>query len=311
MCALVNGDDWTARTAPPTYAWATRSAVNVSFDADRADTTEKEPSVRPRPPPLRNPGRWMPINHRLVNLNKEPTVDYVHRPPHVILMASINEARYQAEYRAEEERKRNPDAPLPPHIPPGRPHIINRFPLRPPMEAVKRRLELLRQKPLPLPPPPPPPKTLPVALFQESWSVINDYCGFLCFKVGKTHEFPYIVRSAYRVNRATVRKVYGLVVRVMDYMNALVIELDKDEPNVSGLGEALIEALIDLLNTLRHEGMPADKIWRVDAAEMQQYITGPENKDLLTTGQRQIVIIHNSLAKCALHIMSPLFKPSG
>ncbi|XP_065298008.1 uncharacterized protein Swt1 isoform X2 [Dermacentor albipictus] len=243
-----------------------QQAAAAGSAARRHDSDgKKETSARPRPPPLRNPGRSMPINHRLVNLNKEPTVDYVHRPPHVILMASINEARYQAEYRAEEERKRNPDAPLPPHIPPGRPHIINRFPLRPPMEAVKRRLELHRQQPLPLPPPPPE-NTPPVALFQDSWSVINDYC--------------------------------------------LLNELDKGRENLVGLAEALIEALTELLRTLRHESIPADKTWRVDLDEMLDFLMEPRHKNLLAVGKLQIMTLHNSLAQCALDIMSPNFKPS-
>lgn len=287
-----------------------QQAAAAGSAARRHDSDgKKETSARPRPPPLRNPGRSMPINHRLVNLNKEPTVDYVHRPPHVILMASINEARYQAEYRAEEERKRNPDAPLPPHIPPGRPHIINRFPLRPPMEAVKCRLELHRQQPLPLPPPPQE-NTPPVALFQDSWSVINDYCGFLCSKAEMTHEFPYTVRAAYKIDRAVVRKVYRLVVHVTDYMTVLLNELDKGRENLVGLAEALIEALTELLRTLRHESIPADKTWRVDLDEMLDFLMEPRHKNLLAVGKLQIATLHNSLAQCALDIMSPNFKPS-
>ncbi|XP_075534148.1 swt1 RNA endoribonuclease isoform X2 [Dermacentor variabilis] len=287
-----------------------QQAAAAGSAARRHDSDgKKETSARPRPPPPRNPGRSMPINHRLVNLNEEPTVDYVHRPPHVILMASINEARYQAEYRAEEERKRNPDAPLPPHIPPGRPHIINRFPLRPPMDAVKRRLELHRQQPLSLPPPPPE-NTPPVALFQESWSVINDYCGFLCSKTERTHEFPYIMRAAYKIDRAVVRKVYRLVVHVTDYMTVLLNELDKGRENLVGLAEALIVALAELLRTLRHESIPADKTWRVDLDEMLDFLMEPRHKNLLAVGKLQIVTLHNSLAQCALNIMSPNFKPS-
>ncbi|XP_037560585.1 uncharacterized protein LOC119437662 [Dermacentor silvarum] len=271
-------------------------AASSSAQPDAPDGQEKTPA-QPRLPPLLNLGRGALLKHK-------PTLD-----AHMIRMASINEARHQAVYHTEEQQEKNRDAPLPPHIPPGRPHIINRFPLRPPMEAVKCRLELLQQEPLPLPLPSPK-NTPPVKLFQDSWGVINDYCGCLCSKTGVTHVFPYTERAGYKVNRAVVLKVYRLVVHVSDYMTVLLNHLEEGRDYLVDLAEALIKDLIDLLKTLRHEGVPADETWRVDLDEMLDFLMLPRNKNMLAVGKRQILALQDSLAKCALQVLSPNFKPS-
>ncbi|KAH7982785.1 hypothetical protein HPB52_007153 [Rhipicephalus sanguineus] len=122
--------------------------------------------------------------------------------------------------------------------------------------------------------------TTPLTLFQESWAALNDYCGTLCSKipVAHRHEFPFNMRAEFKADRAFICETYGIVVRVLDYMNAVVRELGASRDRMVDLAEALIEALTKLLEKLRHEGIPKEKTWEVKLEEMVNFLVDESNK---------------------------------
>uniref|UniRef100_A0A131Z287 Transcriptional protein swt1 n=1 Tax=Rhipicephalus appendiculatus TaxID=34631 RepID=A0A131Z287_RHIAP len=200
------------------------------------------------------------------------------------------------------KQPQNSGISVPFRVVPGRFNIVERLPLRQPKEALQQQLEQPEQKNLPLNPPVP--ETTPLMLFQESWAVLNDYCGTLCSKMPVTHrhEFPFNVRAAFKADRAFICDTYGIVVRVLDYMNAVVRELGTTRDRMVDLAEALIMALTKLLETLRHENIPKEKTWQVKLDEMVDFLVDPSNKNLLIVGKRQIAGLHDSLAQCLLHV---------
>lgn len=195
---------------------------------------------------------------------------------------------------------------VPSRVLPGHHNVVERLPLRRPKEAPQQQLEQPQQNNLPLNPPVPE-TTTPLTLFQESWAVLNDYCGTLCSKlpVAHRHEFPFNMRAAFKADRAFICDTYGIVVRVLDYMNAVVRELGTSRDRVVDLAEALIEALTKLLETLRHEDIPKEKTWQVKLEEMVDFLVDSNNKNLLIVGKRQIASLHDSLGQCLIHVTSP------
>ncbi|KAL3255388.1 hypothetical protein MRX96_017303 [Rhipicephalus microplus] len=49
--------------------------------------------------------------------------------------------------------------------------------------------------------------------------------------------------------------------------------------DVVGFAEALIVALIEILEKLRHEAIPEEKTWRVELNDMVDFLMDPKNRD--------------------------------
>ncbi|XP_049270429.1 uncharacterized protein LOC119391925 isoform X2 [Rhipicephalus sanguineus] len=246
-----------------------------------------------------------------------------YKPP----MNDVPRAKGEERKDVAAKRPQSSGISVPFRVTPGRHNVVERLPLRRPKEALQQQLEQPQQNNLP-PNPPVPETTTPLTLFQESWAALNDYWhrtghkstkpttdyrlvtdtnGTLCSKipVAHRHEFPFNMRAEFKADRAFICETYGIVVRVLDYMNAVVRELGASRDRMVDLAEALIEALTKLLEKLRHEGIPKEKTWEVKLEEMVNFLVDESNKDLLIVGKRQIAGLHDSLGQCLIHVTSP------
>lgn len=145
----------------------------------------------------------------------------------------------------------------------------------------------------------------PKHLFEVSLSALNNYCGSVCTKlqVDHNHELPYFHRSAYQDDFPFIMKVYKIVVRLLDYITAVVRLHGTTRDNMADLADAFITALTSLEETLRLEDLDEKKVWRVKFKDMLDFLVEPNNRDILRRGKEEIAILHNSLSMCALHVL--------
>lgn len=158
----------------------------------------------------------------------------------------------------------------------------------------------------------PEPTSRPKHLFEVSLSALNNYCGSVCTKlqVDHNHDLPYLYRSAYQDDFPFIMKVYKIVVRLLDYISAVVRLHGTTRDNMADLADALITALTSLEETLRLESLDGEKVWRVKLKDMLDFLVDPNNRDILRRGKEEISILHNSLSMCALHVL-PSTKPTA
>ncbi|XP_075740042.1 uncharacterized protein LOC142761703 isoform X9 [Rhipicephalus microplus] len=130
--------------------------------------------------------------------------------------------------------------------------------------------------------------TTPLMLFQDAFAVLNDFCGNLCTKIpsGHRHMYPYYKRAV--CNSEDLLATFETVVRVADYMAVVEKMFDCSRDDMVDLAEALIVALMKILEKLRHEAIPKEKTWRVDLSDMVDFLVDPNSRDHLTVAQQQI-----------------------
>ncbi|XP_075739578.1 uncharacterized protein LOC119175690 isoform X2 [Rhipicephalus microplus] len=127
-------------------------------------------------------------------------------------------------------------------------------PLQQPKQDVPLNPPLRRpREDLPLNPPLVPGTTTPLMLFQDAFAVLNDFCGNLCTKIPSVHRhmYPYYKRAV--CNSEDLLATFETVVRVADYMAVVEKMFDCSRDDMVDVAEALIVALMKLLEKLRHE----------------------------------------------------------
>ncbi|KAL3184643.1 hypothetical protein MRX96_005975 [Rhipicephalus microplus] len=87
--------------------------------------------------------------------------------------------------------------------------------------------------------------------------------GNLCTKIpcGCQHEYPFYRRAVCNTDIDDFLMTFVTVVRVTDDMASVVELFGCSRDDVVDFAEALIVALIEILEKLRHEVIPEEKTW--------------------------------------------------
>lgn len=142
----------------------------------------------------------------------------------------------------------------------------------------------------------------PMLLFQETWGLVNDYCGTLCQKVGMSHQFPFTERPELLVDKVAMNEVYKHVVHAMDHMMAIV---SRTKPGLThGEVGLLVATLKKLLKLLQPKGAEHSAASATTVEDMLAFFSNAANKEVLSVGHRQITILHNIIGACMLKMIS-------
>uniref|UniRef100_A0A6G5AHM1 Putative transcriptional protein swt1 n=1 Tax=Rhipicephalus microplus TaxID=6941 RepID=A0A6G5AHM1_RHIMP len=106
--------------------------------------------------------------------------------------------------------------------------------------------------------------------------------------------YPYYKRAV--CNSEDLLATFETVVRVADYMAVVEKMFDCSRDDMVDLAEALIVALMKILEKLRHEAIPKEKTWRVDLSDMVDFLVDPNSRDHLTVAQQQIRDMRDTIA---------------
>ncbi|KAL3255396.1 hypothetical protein MRX96_017309 [Rhipicephalus microplus] len=213
--------------------------LNLPLGRPREDLPLNSPQGQPEDvplnPPSRRPKEDLPLNHPLGQPNEDVPLNSPSRRPKEDL--PLNQPLGE------------PKDDLPLNLPLGRP-----------MEDLPMNSPQGQPEDVPLNPQPVLETTAPLELFQEAFAVLNDFCGNLCIKIpcGRQHEYPFYRRAVCNTDTDDLLWTFVTVVRLTEDMVSVVERFGCSRVDVVGFAEALIVALIEILEKLRHEVIRSD-----------------------------------------------------
>lgn len=202
--------------------------------------------------------------------------------------------------------------PLPPRVaipPPRTPVSPPRTPVPPPgtsaaaaSPGVPRQVVVAVASPQSSPPPVFPRAQL---LLQETWELVNDFCGTLCKSLKRPHGFAFVERPSLLKDRSRFGEVYRQVAHAMGHMDMILKTAESRRQQMQGVGSLFVQSLMNLLRLLNPKGEADRVISGVTEKEMLEFLSDSKYKELVFNGHKQLVILHDTIGDCVLDILSP------
>ncbi|XP_064457506.1 uncharacterized protein LOC135368267 [Ornithodoros turicata] len=137
-----------------------------------------------------------------------------------------------------------------------------------------------------------------IQLLQDSWSLVNDFCGTVSKQACRCYEYPYQESPRYVSNVASLQTVYKHLYQTREHMERLLRRNSIDL--MADVASLFLEALQALVNVLL-EKLGREKIpFRVTSSQMAQFFQDSSRRDLLENGFKQIVTFQDALGYCLL-----------
>lgn len=146
---------------------------------------------------------------------------------------------------------------------------------------------------------------LPQLLLQEAWELVNDFCGTLCQRVRRPHQFAFVERPALLEDVPGVSEVFRQVAHAMEHMSMILKTTSSRLQEMHGVGHLFVESLRNLLRLLKPKGVLASVTTTVSGKEMLDFLSDSNYRGLVRNGHKQLVILHDTIGDCLLKVLSP------
>lgn len=142
-------------------------------------------------------------------------------------------------------------------------------------------------------------------LLQETWELVNDFCGTLCKSLKRPHGFAFVERPSLLKDRSRFGEVYRQVAHAMGHMDMILKTAESRRQQMQGVGSLFVQSLMNLLRLLNPKGEADRVISGVTEKEMLEFLSDSKYKELVFNGHKQLVILHDTIGDCVLDILSP------
>ncbi|KAM7304425.1 uncharacterized protein ISCGN_014325 [Ixodes scapularis] len=145
----------------------------------------------------------------------------------------------------------------------------------------------------------------PQLLLQETWELVNDFCGTLCKSLKRPHGFAFVERPSLLKDRSRFGEVYRQVAHAMGHMDMILKTPEGRRQQMQGVGNLFVQSLMNLLRLLSPKGEADRVVSGVTEKEMLEFLSDSKYKELVFNGHKQLVILHDTIGDCVLKILSP------